>query len=53
MALPEADREQGAFLLLDPADNILVCTRDALAGDLVTIDGIHVRLPQPDRKSVV
>lgn len=46
MALPEADREQGAFLLLDPADNILVCTRDALAGDLVTIDGIHVRLPQ-------
>lgn len=33
------ERPKGAFILLDPSDNILVCIRTAAAGDSVEIDG--------------
>lgn len=35
------------FLLLDAADNILVCVRTVAAGEMVEIDGIAVPLAQP------
>ncbi len=46
MVSPQADLAQEAFLLLDPADNVLVCIRDAAPGEIVTIDGVGVPLPQ-------
>ncbi|SFF72994.1 SAF domain-containing protein [Novosphingobium sp. CF614] len=49
MGSPQAEEGRGAFLLLDPADNVLICTRDAAEGDTVAIDGIRVRLSQPIR----
>lgn len=39
--------DPSAFLLLDPADNILVCTRSVAAGEAITIDGVSVTLSQP------
>ncbi|MBB3356635.1 MULTISPECIES: UxaA family hydrolase [unclassified Novosphingobium] len=46
MVSPQVEPAQEAFLLLDPADNVLVCIRDAALGEIVTIDGMGVPLPQ-------
>jgi hypothetical protein len=35
-----------AFVLIHPADNILVCCRPAVAGDSVKIDGVSYTLTQ-------
>lgn len=46
MALAHADQSSRAFVLLNPADNVLVCARDAMAGEEIMIDGKPVRLAQ-------
>lgn len=46
MALPYGDEASRAFVLLNPADNVLVCARDTAAGEEIMIDGTPVRLAQ-------
>jgi L-fuconolactonase len=41
-----AEDSRGNFLLLNPADNIMICAKAVASGTLVKIEGAVVTLPQ-------
>ncbi len=42
-------KSAGAFVLLHPNDNILVCCKEGVAGDVVFIDGVEHQLVESIR----